>query len=426
MARVRSRVWLDGGDSLNRGLVGYWPLSDGGGLVANDIGPARYNGALVNIVQGATSGWQGTQLGTALRFDGSNDYVTMPQHRFPSGNSVYSASAWVFCPNPYRPQKFLVWGKPGSVRQAVMIGLASSGQFVVDHWGDDWTSPIYLTPSVWTHVGVVYNGSGDSLYVNGVLVASDTVASALNIDTSTKPAELGRLDTVGEYYGGFLSNVRVYRRMLLPSEIARLARDPWAGTWDRGDRLRRMVAASGGTDDLTADDLTTGAPVLGAPALGQAHALTATGLAAGAPTLGTPAIGQAHALAAAGITAGAPTLGAPALGQGHALAADGLAAGAPVLGSPAVGQVHALAAPPLASGAPVLGAPTLAQVHALVAGGITTGAPVLGSPALDAPTSVAPAERTIAWAYQSRTAAWREESRVVSWPFRSRTVTWRQ
>jgi len=51
---------------------------------------------------------------------------------------------------------------------------------------------------------------------------------------------------------------------------------------------------------------------------------------------------------------------------------------------------------------------------------------VLGSPALNAPTSVAPAERTIAWAYQSRTAAWREESRVVSWPFRSRTVTWRQ
>jgi hypothetical protein len=172
------------------------------------------------------------------------------------------------------------------------------------------------------------------------------------------------------------------------------AATPFIGAWE---------VASAGVDELTADSIATGAPVLG-----------------------TPALGQAHALAATGITAGAPTLGAPALGQAHALVADGLAAGAPVLGSPAVGQVHALAAPALAAGPPVLGTPTLAQIHALVAGGITTGAPVLGSPALNAPTSVAPAERTIAWAYQSRTAAWREESRVVSWPFRSRTVTWRQ
>jgi hypothetical protein len=259
-------------------------------------------------------------------------------------------------------------------------------------------------------------------YVKGKRVATN--AGMASGSTAGADFTIGYFSEVNTWHWnsgttGAILYVLLFDKAFSDSELAQAEADPW---WWTEQPQRRRAASVSSTNDLTADDLTTGAPVLGTPALGQAHALTATGIVAGAPTLGTPAIGQAHALAATGIAAGAPTLGAPALGQGHALAADGLAAGAPVLGSPAVGQVHALAAPALAAGAPVLGSPTLAQVHALVAGGITTGGPVLGSPALNAPVADVPASRTIRLPARNRTRTLAARDRAVVLPARNRTI----
>ena len=133
---------------------------------------------------------------------------------------------------------------------------------------------------------------------------------------------------------------------------------------------------------LTGTAITAAAPVLGRPAIGQVHVLTVAATVAGAPDLGTPAIGQIHALAGAGIVAGAPALGAAAIGQVHALTAPAITAGRPMLGSPIIGQIHAFAAVTLEAQAPALGAPALGQVHALTATAIVTGQPVLDAPSL--------------------------------------------
>jgi hypothetical protein len=146
--------------------------------------------------------------------------------------------------------------------------------------------------------------------------------------------------------------------------------------------LKEAAGGGGGTDNLTADGITTGAPTLGTPTLAQTQALTAATISTGAPTLGLPTLAQVQALTAAGFTTGAPTLGAPTLTQGQALAAEGITTGAPTLGTPTLGQAHALTAVSITTGAPTLGTPTLAQAQTLTAAGITTGAPTLGTPTL--------------------------------------------
>ena len=68
------------------------------------------------------------------------------------------------------------------------------------------------------------------------------------------------------------------------------------------------------------------------------------------------------ALTANGVTSGAPVLGTPVLTNIHhelSAAAGGVTAGSPVLGSPTIGQTHIFAATSFASGAPRLGTPTL-------------------------------------------------------------------
>ena len=60
-----------------------------------------------------------------------------------------------------------------------------------------------------------------------------------------------------------------------------------------------VYEVAGGTDELTATEIATGAPILAAPTIGQIHALTATEIAIGAPTLETPTIAQTHEAASA-------------------------------------------------------------------------------------------------------------------------------
>jgi hypothetical protein len=145
------------------------------------------------------------------------------------------------------------------------------------------------------------------------------------------------------------------------------------------------TAGGGGTDALTANGITTGAPTLGAPTLTQnavTHNLTATAITAGTPTLGAPQVGQVHALTAAAISATAPVLGQPAIGQVHVLSGAATIAGAPDLGTPAIGQSHVLTATAIATGAPAVGSPTVGQAHVLTAAGIAAAAPELGAPTI--------------------------------------------
>jgi hypothetical protein len=57
-------------DSLVLGLSGYWPLDDGSGTNANDASVNNNDGTLT---LGPT--WTTGQIGGAVNFDGSDDYI---------------------------------------------------------------------------------------------------------------------------------------------------------------------------------------------------------------------------------------------------------------------------------------------------------------------------------------------------------------
>jgi hypothetical protein len=141
-----------------------------------------------------------------------------------------------------------------------------------------------------------------------------------------------------------------------------------------------FTAGGAGTDNLTANDLATGVPLLDSPAIGQVHGLTASDLASGTPTLSSATLGQVHALTPDDLTAGQPVLSSPALGQAHPLTADDLTTGQPVLDSPALGQIHVLVADYINSGTPLLDTAVLGQIHSLTATDLLTGIPTLSSP----------------------------------------------
>ena len=84
----------------------------------------------------------------------------------------------------------------------------------------------------WAHVAAVYDGSGLAsglqLYVNGKAIEVNRSGSGLTQSIRSKdPLSIGhRINNTSQYTGAGLSDLRVYGRLLMPSEVALLAQLP--------------------------------------------------------------------------------------------------------------------------------------------------------------------------------------------------------
>ena len=225
---AKARLRLDGADPINNGLVGFWPLSQGAGRIAEDITPARRNGALTNV----TDGWAASKFGKTIKLDGTNDYVTIP----------YSA---VFDVTATNALTVSIWAAPIAVSASSYHGIMTKNRETGDiskMWGIWLTETGYwhfrggnntinsasqATLNVWTHLCITINGSGNFIvYINGASIGS----AGVTLSGATSNVMIGTAGGVPEYFDGRLAGARIHNRVLGPSEVARLYRDPWAGT----------------------------------------------------------------------------------------------------------------------------------------------------------------------------------------------------
>ena len=187
----------------------------GSGTTWTDLSGNGITGTLVNM--------DGTNLNSAnggsLTFDGSNEKVTFP-------NITVSTSAGITVE---------VWFKTssGTKYQDIFDMDDSYGVWITTNFPSFGTGKITTSfqtlsgvmtanYSVDTWYQVVISGSGTSntLYLNGVSVAtaSETVATSVNFNT----ARIGNVDgdRAAEYLVGNVSCLKFYNRALTPQEIS--------------------------------------------------------------------------------------------------------------------------------------------------------------------------------------------------------------
>ena len=225
---AKARLRLDGADPINGGLLRFLTLTDGAGALATDISPLRRNALLNNF---GASGWQPSPYGKSLTFDGVNDYVDInsrPLNNLPQGSFCvrlklnagggivayedgggYNNFA-MFCPTP------------GSGVVQFNIGSNASRDSASRTW----------VATTWYDVVVTW-GAEIKIYINGVLDTT-IAASGGTQNTTGDNDQLGRYSfgggTSGLYSPCSMSGVRIYNRAITPSEVARIHREPWAGT----------------------------------------------------------------------------------------------------------------------------------------------------------------------------------------------------
>ena len=194
-------------------VVAAYAFNEGAGTTMAD---ASGNGA-TGTINGATWTSQG-RFGSALTFNGMNDWVTVNDANLLDLTAGMTLEAWVYPTATTGVRDIVVKEGASDIYNLYARNWRGLPEANVLVSGSNRTAEgAALAANVWTHVAGTYDGTTVRLYVNGVQVASAPVTAP--ISTSTGPLRIGGNSLWGEFFQGQIDEVRVYNRALSQAEI---------------------------------------------------------------------------------------------------------------------------------------------------------------------------------------------------------------
>jgi len=225
------------GVTIDQGMAGWWKFEEGSGRKVADSSGNGNHGAVVG-----KAAWSHGKYGGAMIFGGRDDAVVIPNspslERIQEGE--YSISVWALPEDT--PS-----GKDANSRSYYMVaktgfheGLAygRAANFLAYHvLGEDvqgCASSHQFAPGVAHNIVMTVSrkGSKERLYVDGVLEVLRSWDGALSPrDYAQETWKIGNAapgnKSIAFPFKGMLSDVRLYKRVLMPIEIAVLAKLPF-------------------------------------------------------------------------------------------------------------------------------------------------------------------------------------------------------
>ncbi len=219
----------------NRGKpIGHWKLDECTGTTAYDSSGKGNNGT---ITPGDTSGdndtagtcnsgtstemWHdGTsgKFNSSLGFDGTNDYVSMPNSSSLQITSQLTISAWV--KRDVLDSQFREIVRKG---QLYFLLINNENEFAMGIANSQYDQGYPLSgTNVWEHLVGVYDDAADSiyLYLNGNLVKTVSTGSVLTTDTTE--LRLGSTEVDQQFFDGLIDDIRIYNYALNATQIRTL------------------------------------------------------------------------------------------------------------------------------------------------------------------------------------------------------------
>ena len=213
-------------DWHTQGLVGFWGMQEGGGLIVHDLSGYNNHGTMIGMdnPSSATSGWTAGRTGKGLRFDGVNDYVSAGDV-LDMGTSNFTIRAWI---KTSTTGKYIV-GKRYNVAGADGYDFRVQNGFLQSEFGGD-SASTYQTPqgirtivdNNWHSAVVTFTRTGlMQQYVDGVADGSVDISaeSGFNMQNSLKLVIGASHDALIGYFNGLIDDVRIYNRALSAGEV---------------------------------------------------------------------------------------------------------------------------------------------------------------------------------------------------------------
>ncbi|HEY1303763.1 MAG TPA: PA14 domain-containing protein [Vicinamibacterales bacterium] len=164
-----------------------------------------------------TAAWSAGKFGNAMRFNGSNSVVTVPDSASLDLTTAMTLEAWVM---PAAAQGGWRSVMHKNVDRYYLMASSDNnspvggGTFGAGNQNTYAASALPI--NVWTHLATTFDGKTVKLYVNGIQVAS--MPQATSITTSGGTLQIGG-DGYGEFFNGSIDEIRIYNRALSAAEI---------------------------------------------------------------------------------------------------------------------------------------------------------------------------------------------------------------
>lgn len=204
------------------GLIGFYRFEETSATTTADgSGQNNHGKVMTGVVR--TTGKVGSGIKTK---DGA--CVVIPDSASLSNVGVNTVSymAWINYTSPCNSDRGMVLNKESTYEMGINCNGGDYFQEAVqiDNGNWFWTGSTLITRSTWQHVGVVYNGSTVTQYVNGVAVGSRALTGNFSDRATGMGIGCRGVDAAGttpssSYFNGTLDEVAVYNRALSASEI---------------------------------------------------------------------------------------------------------------------------------------------------------------------------------------------------------------
>ena len=204
------------GPSFPPSIVAAYGFAEGSGTTTADRSGNGHTGTLGGAVWTAAG-----KLGSALAFDGTNDWLTVadaPRLDLTTGATI---EAWVR-PTAVSNWRTVALKESASTLAYALYASASGGKpmaiVFTNGTQQKLSGPTALPLNTWTHLAATYDGAQLRLYTNGVLRANKPVTGS--IPNSSGPLRVGGNNVwPTEWFKGELDELRVYNQALSAAEI---------------------------------------------------------------------------------------------------------------------------------------------------------------------------------------------------------------
>jgi Concanavalin A-like lectin/glucanases superfamily/Viral BACON domain len=223
--------------------VGAWGFDEPSGTTTVTDSSGRGN---TGTIAGATRTTSG-RFGSALTFDGINDWVTVPDSPSLDLSTRATLEAWVnptALGNAWRT--VLLKEQPGQLVYALYANndlTRPSGHLFTT--GDLFSSGTAALPlNSWSHLALTWDGTTLRLYVGANQVASRALTGTLT--SSTGALRFGGNGVWPEWFAGRIDEIRVYDRALTQPELQADMTTSITGAGLNAARARTARARAGG------------------------------------------------------------------------------------------------------------------------------------------------------------------------------------